>query len=64
MAALTLAEVARMTGAAVLHGSPGLTFARYGIDSRLTMGGELFFAVPGRRDGHDFVAAAAGAGAA
>ena len=64
MAALTLAEVARMTGAAVLHGSPGLAFARYGIDSRLTAGGELFFAVPGRRDGHDFVAAAAAAGAA
>lgn len=64
MAALTLAEVARMTGAAVLQGPPGLTFGSYGIDSRLTGAGELFFAVPGRRDGHDFVAAAAAAGAA
>ncbi len=64
MAALKLAEVARMTGATVLQGSPDLTFVSYGIDSRLSAPGGLFFAVPGRRDGHDFVAAAAAAGAA
>ncbi len=64
MAALKLAEAARMTGATVLQGSPDLTFTSYGIDSRLLLSGGLFFAVPGRRDGHDFVAAAAAAGAA
>jgi UDP-N-acetylmuramoyl-tripeptide--D-alanyl-D-alanine ligase len=64
VAALKLAEVARMTGATVLQGSPDLTFVSYGIDSRLSTPGGLFFAVPGRRDGHDFVAAAAAAGAA
>ncbi|HSA95998.1 MAG TPA: Mur ligase domain-containing protein, partial [Acidobacteriota bacterium] len=64
MAALTLAEIARRTGGRILQGSPGVTFSEYGIDSRLTRPGALFFAVRGERDGHDFVAAAASAGAA
>lgn len=64
MAALRLDEVARIAGGAVLRGAPALTFASYAIDSRLCAPGSLFFAVPGRRDGHDFVAAAAAAGAA
>jgi len=64
MAKLSLEEVARVTGGSVLQGSPALTFERYGIDSRLAAVGELFFAIPGKRDGHDFVASAAAKGAA
>jgi len=64
MARLTLGEIARVAGGAVLQGSPAMTFERYGIDSRKAAAGELFFAVPGRRDGHDFVADAAAKGAA
>jgi UDP-N-acetylmuramoyl-tripeptide--D-alanyl-D-alanine ligase len=64
MAALRLDEVARLAGGALLRGAPGLTVASYGIDSRTIAPGGLFFAIPGRRDGHDFVAAAAGRGAA
>ena len=48
----------------ILQGSPALSFGSYGIDSRLAVPGGLFFAVPGRRDGHDFVADAAKNGAA
>ena len=64
MARLRLGEVARIAGGTVLQGDPDLSFAGYGIDSRRTGAGELFFAVPGRRDGHDFVADAAARGAA
>ncbi len=64
MAALRLDEIARLAGGAVLGGAPGLTFGSYAIDSRLVAPGGLFFALAGSRDGHDFVAAAAAAGAA
>ena len=64
MAVLSLDDIARTTGGTVLQGSPALAFDRFGIDSRLAAAGELFFAVPGKRDGHDFVLAAAAAGAA
>ncbi|RPJ01176.1 MAG: hypothetical protein EHM31_06455, partial [Candidatus Aminicenantes bacterium] len=64
MARLRLDEIARTTGGAVLQGSPALSFGSYGIDSRLSVPGSLFFAVPGRRDGHDFVADARRKGAA
>jgi UDP-N-acetylmuramoyl-tripeptide--D-alanyl-D-alanine ligase len=64
MAELRLDEVARIAGGSILQGAASLTFARYGIDSRRTAAGELFFAIPGRRDGHDFVAAAAARNAA
>jgi UDP-N-acetylmuramoyl-tripeptide--D-alanyl-D-alanine ligase len=64
MAKLRLDEVARVAGGSILQGSPALAFDRYGIDSRRTGPGELFFAVQGQRDGHDFVAAAAAGGAA
>ena len=59
MAKLRLDEVARVTGGSILQGPPALTFESYGIDSRRAAAGELFFAVPGRRDGPDFVADAA-----
>ena len=64
MARLRLDEIARVAGGTVLQGSPALSFDSYGIDSRLAVPDSLFFAVPGRRDGHDFVADAAGNGAA
>jgi UDP-N-acetylmuramoyl-tripeptide--D-alanyl-D-alanine ligase len=64
MAHLRLDEIARTARGTILQGSPELSFASYGIDSRLIAPGGLFFAVPGQRDGHDFVADAAGRGAA
>ncbi len=64
MASLRLDEIARIAGGAILHGYTGLTFESYGIDSRLAAAGGLFFAVIGKRDGHDFVGAAAAGGAA
>ena len=64
MAVLRLDEIARIAGGIILQGSPALSFGSCGIDSRLTTPGSLFFAVPGRRDGHDFVADAAKNGAA
>ncbi len=64
MAKLRLEDIARRMGGRILRGSPALTFRAFGIDSRLTVPGELFFAIMDRRDGHDFVSAAAGRGAA
>jgi UDP-N-acetylmuramoyl-tripeptide--D-alanyl-D-alanine ligase len=64
MARLRLDEIARIAGGDILRGSPALSFGSYGIDSRLALPSGLFFAVPGRRDGHDFVADAAKNGAA
>lgn len=65
MREMTVSEVARLCGA-TLHGDPD---RRVGpevvIDSRAVMPGSLFVALPGERvDGHDFVPAAAAAGAA
>jgi UDP-N-acetylmuramoyl-tripeptide--D-alanyl-D-alanine ligase len=52
-----------LPGAKVLHAGP-TRFARASVDTRDLTGDELFFAVPGAaRDGHDFVGAAARAGA-
>jgi UDP-N-acetylmuramoyl-tripeptide--D-alanyl-D-alanine ligase len=64
MAALRLDEIARIAGGCVVQGPAGRVFTGYGIDSRRTAAGDLFFAIPAERDGHDFVAAAAAAGAA
>ena len=64
MARLRLDEIARIAGGTILQGSPALTFESYGIDSRLGAAGGLFFAVIGKRDGHDFVGDAAARGAA
>lgn len=41
-----------------------VVFTRASVDTRDITGGELFFAVTGARDGHDFLAAAVAAGAA
>ncbi|MBE3109857.1 MAG: UDP-N-acetylmuramoyl-tripeptide--D-alanyl-D-alanine ligase, partial [Acidobacteria bacterium] len=64
MARLRLDEIARIAGGTILQGSPALAFESYGIDSRLAAAEGLFFAVIGKRDGHDFVGAAAARGAA
>src|SRR5215472_15129999 len=73
MIALTLAEIAAITGGRVRgSGAPedaGLAASVVSgpvvIDSRRVMPGALFAALPGERaDGHDFAAAAAAAGAA
>lgn len=63
----TLGEIARMIGAQLAggEGAAAAVAAGYSIDSRSLQPGELFFAVRGEsRDGHEFVAAAMGAGAA
>ncbi|MCC7460826.1 MAG: UDP-N-acetylmuramoyl-tripeptide--D-alanyl-D-alanine ligase [Gammaproteobacteria bacterium] len=58
-----LADLAAAAGG-TLHGADA-TFAEVVIDSRHIAAGDLFVALPGTRaDGHDFVAAAAAAGAA
>ena len=64
MARLRLDEIARIAGGTILQGSAALAFDSYGIDSRLAAAGGLFFAVTGKRDGHDFIGAAAARGAA
>ena len=67
---LTLAEAAMGAGAvleapASVPNAGALLASGYSIDSRTIDAGELFFAVRGERhDGHDFVAAAFGRGAA
>lgn len=58
---LRATEVAEATGGTV--SGPEVTVDGARIDSRLVSGGELFVAVHGERDGHDFVAAAFAAGA-
>ena len=64
MIALSLAEVARLTGGELTgHGDAQVTGA-VTLDSRAVAPGDLFVAVAGERvDGHDFLGAAAAAGA-
>ncbi len=64
MATLRLEEIARIAEGTILQGAPAQSFGSYGIDSRTIGPGGLFFALPGRRDGHDFAADAAKNGAA
>ncbi|MDP2914354.1 MAG: UDP-N-acetylmuramoyl-tripeptide--D-alanyl-D-alanine ligase [Candidatus Aminicenantes bacterium] len=64
MAELRLDRIAETTGGTILQGPPERVFRAFNIDSRQTTPGELFFAIVARRDGHDFVAAAAERGAA
>jgi UDP-N-acetylmuramoyl-tripeptide--D-alanyl-D-alanine ligase len=63
---LTLAEVAELTGGTLHGGDPGTTVTgAVTLDSRTVGAGDLFVAVAGERvDGHDFLPAAAAAGAA
>jgi len=64
MTELRLDQINRMTGGTLDKGDPSLSFHKFNIDSRLTQPGELFFALMGDRNGHDFIAAAAARGAA
>jgi UDP-N-acetylmuramoyl-tripeptide--D-alanyl-D-alanine ligase len=59
---LTLGEVAGATGGQLV-GDPEVVVDGATIDSRTLRAGQLFVAVSGERDGHDFVPAARAAGA-
>ncbi|MGY1752684.1 UDP-N-acetylmuramoyl-tripeptide--D-alanyl-D-alanine ligase [Blastococcus sp. SYSU D01042] len=65
MIRLTLAEVAELTGGTLAGGDPGSAVTgAVTLDSRTVAAGDLFVAVAGERvDGHDFLGAAADAGA-
>jgi UDP-N-acetylmuramoyl-tripeptide--D-alanyl-D-alanine ligase len=63
MARLSAAAIAAATGGVLLRGDPRTAFASFGIDSRTIGPGGLFFAIPARRDGHNFVRDAAAGGA-
>ncbi len=59
---LQASEVARATGGTLF--GPDVVVRAVTIDSRSVEGGELFVAIVGERDGHDFLGAARAAGAA
>lgn len=59
---LTLAQIAAATGGRVV-GSPATIVDGFANDSRSIAVGECFVAIADQRDGHDFVATAAAAGA-
>jgi UDP-N-acetylmuramoyl-tripeptide--D-alanyl-D-alanine ligase len=63
MAELRLDQIARITGGTILQGRPDRPFRGFAIDSRRAAAGDLFFAIVAGRDGHGYVAAAAGRGA-
>ncbi len=63
MIQLTLSEVAEAVGGRLTRGDGAVT-GKVTVDSRAVASGDLFVAVPGERvDGHDFLGAAAAAGA-
>ena len=64
MAEFRLETLARRMKGTLVQGDPGRVFKIFNFDSRLTASGELFFAINGGRDGHDFVADARAKGAA
>jgi len=64
MIALTLAEVADLTGGELTGPADAVVTGSVTLDSRSVAAGDLFVAVPGERaDGHDYLPAAAAAGA-
>jgi UDP-N-acetylmuramoyl-tripeptide--D-alanyl-D-alanine ligase len=64
MITLTLAEVAELTGGVLTGPADGAVTGAVTLDSRTVAAGDLFVAVAGERvDGHDFLTAAAEAGA-
>ncbi|RZT85171.1 UDP-N-acetylmuramoyl-tripeptide--D-alanyl-D-alanine ligase [Pseudonocardia sediminis] len=65
MIAMTLSEIAAVTGGRVSRASGEETVTAVEFDSRAITDGGLFLALPGERaDGHDFAAAAVARGAA
>ena len=64
MIALSLAEVAELADGELTGNPTGTVTGKVTLDSRAVAAGDLFVAVAGERaDGHDFLAAAAAAGA-
>jgi UDP-N-acetylmuramyl pentapeptide synthase len=61
----TFAELAQATGGTFIGAGDGGATDAHGInfDSRALQGGDIFLALQGARDGHDFVPAAFQAGA-
>lgn len=55
MAELKLSEIAELVGGKILQGNPEIFAKGYSIDSRSIRKEELFFALKGERDGHEFV---------
>ena len=55
MAELRLDEIAIRMDGRIVQGDPSTLFGSFGIDSRLSRPGELFFAIVAQRNGHDFV---------
>jgi UDP-N-acetylmuramoyl-tripeptide--D-alanyl-D-alanine ligase len=61
---MSLAEVAEAVGGRLTPDAAGTVAGKVTVDSRAVAPGDLFVAVPGERvDGHDFLTAAAAAGA-
>jgi UDP-N-acetylmuramoyl-tripeptide--D-alanyl-D-alanine ligase len=64
MVAFRLDEIAAKLAGRIVQGDPNRAFDKFGIDSRLSEPGGLFFAIVARRNGHDFIPDAARKGAA
>ena len=64
MGAITLEQAARWCGGWIDPKYAGVTFTGANIDSRKLLPGQLFVALPGARDGHDFIPMAIEKGAA
>ncbi len=63
MVELRLSEIAEKIDGKILQGSASHTFHKFNIDSRLTVPGELYFALIAERNGHEFVHSAVRKGA-
>jgi len=64
LAELSGAELAQKMNGSIVQGSPSQTFNSYGIDSRTSLQGSLFFALTAERNGHLFIPDAIKKGAA